>query len=102
MSKKDAKVSGVQLHMPPHVEQFMGALQEWLQKKQGANKPLGSSMFGDTNAISLHEAAKHVGVVTPIVYHQKGKKAKSKVAMLLSIQCLLLQPAQNHKSKIHQ
>ena len=47
MSKKDAKVSEAQLPMPPRVQQFMGALQEWLQLKQGANEPPGSSMFGD-------------------------------------------------------
>ena len=47
MSKKDAKVSEAQLPMPPRVERFVGVLQEWVQQKQGANQPPGSSMFGD-------------------------------------------------------
>ena len=46
MSEKDVEVSEAQLPMP-HVEHFMGALQEWQQKKQGANEPHFNSMFGD-------------------------------------------------------
>ena len=49
MSKKDAKVSEAQLPMPPCVEQFVSVLQEWVQQKQGANQPPGSSIFGDAS-----------------------------------------------------
>ena len=42
--------------------------------------------LANANDISLHDAAKHVGVVarTLGVYHRKGKQVKSKAAMLLS------------------
>ena len=36
MSKKDAKVSEAQLPMPPAVEAFIGALEEWKGKKPAA------------------------------------------------------------------
>ena len=45
MSKKDAKVSEAQLPMPPAVEAFIGALEEWKGKKP--DEPRGSNMFGD-------------------------------------------------------
>ena len=42
--------------------------------------------LANANDISLHDAAKHVGVVarTLGVYHRKGEQVKSKAAMLLS------------------
>ena len=45
MSKEDAKVSEPQLPMPPVIEAFMGALEEWKGKKP--DEPRGSNMFGD-------------------------------------------------------
>ena len=42
--------------------------------------------LANAEGISIHDAAKHVGVVPQIlaVYHQKGKKVKTQAAMLLS------------------
>ena len=45
MSNKDAKVSEAELPMPPAVEAFIGALEEWKGKKP--DEPRGSNMFGD-------------------------------------------------------
>ena len=44
MSKKDAKDSEAQLPMPPAVEGFMGALEDWKGKQP--DEPRGSNMFG--------------------------------------------------------
>ena len=63
MSKKDAKVSEAQLPMPPRVEQFVGVLQEWVQQKQGANQPPGSSMFGDEEQIGKPKNTKRTEAV---------------------------------------
>ena len=43
MSKKDAKVSEAQLQMPPAVEAFMGALEEWKGKKP--DEPASAAHF---------------------------------------------------------
>ena len=78
--------------MPPAVEAFMGALEEWKGKKP--DEPRGSNIFGDDSEnedqigklANMKRTAKHVGVAarTLGVYHRKGKQVKSKASMLLS------------------
>ena len=60
MSKKDAKVSEAQLPMPPAVEAFIGALEEWKGKKP--DEPSGSNMFGDDsdNEHQIGKPANHM------------------------------------------
>ena len=62
MSKKDAKVSEAQLPMPPAVEAFIGALEEWKGKKPGKRQrkitsgPRGSVCVYNTSFRSILRA----------------------------------------------
>ena len=62
MSKKDAKDSEAQLPMPPTVEGFMGALEDWKGKQP--DEPRGSNMFGhDSDKGMFHGILCHWGKI---------------------------------------